>query len=299
MRIYSTTLYGDLEAIMYENEQIEVTILPARGGEIHQIRFLPLGLDCLYINDAEIARYQVLHTQRNKSQETPNDHFLAGLLTLFPNAGNASTYNGFSYPFHGDLRDVSWDCQHDGQARITLQARSACLPFALDRSIAFDGSDATIVVTDTLSYLAQPGTSPRLPFIYALHPYHSGPFVDEHTVCRLGSDAIEIEPLATGAVNRLDFLAVDDRRFIEWVNPRSRLCFRLSFDPGFFRYVWVWFNVDPASKRIVAALLPSTHFSHDGIQSAVDDGTALWMIPGEQITTHWQISVERTVGNMQ
>jgi len=284
LNIRETTWLNHLQAIILENEHLEVVLLPERGAEIHRIKHKKTGLDYLYLKQDEVKKFEA--DVQSKTVKQPEDYFFCGFYTMFPNAATPAELNGRKYEFHGDLRHVAWD-HRINQACAYLTAQSRNTPLSIRRVFMLDENSPRISVVDEI--FNPQSSKEKFPFIYGLHPYHGFPLYDEGTVVKIGDEVIKTLPARTEKLVELgDAPHVGN---IEIFNSKLNAGIRIEFDPTFMKYVWVWFHFNPESNEYVGSLLPCTNTWAGGIEQALEMGTALWLEPGQSITTNWAIEI--------
>jgi galactose mutarotase-like enzyme len=280
-----------------ENEFLQVTLMPLRGGEIQQIRSKKSDLKFLCEGRPDMPDF------RQPGPDAPlapaENAAFSNFYTMFPNAGPLQTYRGYQYEFHGDIRAVAWEAKiiTDSEAKIVLELKARCkeIPFELKRTISLEKGATCLSFRDELSHIGPTG-SEKLPFIYGFHPYFSHPLLDENSQFKVGGQVIFEGPSRQERVNRLYSIETGQVGEVEIFNPVLKAAFRLRFDPSFLKYTWLWFVSKPAEKVYLGSLLPCTNFispgSPDGINAALANQTARWLEPGELFSTNWQIEAE-------
>lgn len=288
------TWWDDFKVFKLENNRLEVTLMPQRGGEIQQIRWKKTGFDFLCEGRPDMPDF-TRPTPDSPLSPAQNAAF-SNFYTMFPNAGPAQSYQGYQYEFHGDIRSVAWEPKviTNNVAKITLEltARSKTLPFELKRTVSLAQGAASLSFHDELRH-SGPAGSPRLPFIYGFHPYFSLPLLEEGTLFKVGGQIILELPSQREPTNQLFSVDTGPAGVVEVYNPGLKAAFRLKFDSAFLKYTWLWFVSRPAEKVYLGSLLPCTNFiapqTQDGINAAIANQTALWLEPGEARSTDWQI----------
>lgn len=284
MSIYETTWLNHLQAVVLENEKLQVVLLPERGAEIHRIRHQQTGQDYLYLKQGEIEKFQA--DVQSQTVKMPDDYFFCGFYTMFPNAATPADMEGRKYEFHGDTRHVAWGYRISDSA-VYLTAQSRNMPLGIRRVLTLDSDAPRISVTDEI--FSDQNAGERIPFIYGLHPYHGYPLYDEGTVVKVGGEVIKTLPARTEKLVELgDAPHTGD---IEIFNPKLKTGIRIRFDHTFMKYVWVWFHFNPEISEYVGSLLPCTNTWAGGIEKALEIGTALWLEPGQSIRTSWEIEI--------
>lgn len=284
VQIHETMWLNHLKAVILENEKIQVILLPERGAEIHRIRHRQTGLDYLYLKQGEIEKFEA--DVQSQTVKAPEDYFFCGFYTMFPNAATPAELDSRKYEFHGDVRHVAWGYQIDG-SNLILTGHSRNMPLGIRRVLNLDSASPRITVMDEI--FCDESAGERIPFIYGLHPYHGYPLYDEGTVVKVDNEVIKTLPARTEKLVELgDVPHVGD---IQIFNPKLNAGIRIQFDHSFMKYVWVWFHFNPEINEYVGSLLPCTNTWAGGIEKALEIGSALWLEPGQSMTTRWSIEV--------
>ncbi|MCU6709598.1 hypothetical protein M6D81_12890 [Paenibacillus sp. J5C_2022] len=281
-------IWGTMKAVILENEEIEVIILPDKGSEIFRYRDKRTAIDYLHVYQEEIERYL-----QDAEQGVPSllgDYFFGGCYTMFPNAGIDQTYENGYYDYHGDLRKAAWDYAIDG-CTLKLKAGSRHVPLGIERTVHLEKEGTRLTFTDRLYYDSNRQESGAIPYIYGIHPYHSSPLLDENTRCIVGGETVDVLPARQQTMRKLEFYRVEDEGMIEVRNPGLPRSIQIRFDKEFMNYVWVWHDHDETGTPYVTSLIPCTVNGHDGIAGAVANHSIRFMKPGEELITSWSIEL--------
>ena len=97
-------------ALTLSNGCIDVTILPAKGGEIYEFRDRSTGVDVLFK-----APWGLQPPGAPPREGAGDIGFLAnyagGWQELFPNCNDPCEYRGVALPFHGEVATVPWSVE--------------------------------------------------------------------------------------------------------------------------------------------------------------------------------------------
>ncbi|WP_269939925.1 hypothetical protein [Arthrobacter sp. HY1533] len=280
---------GGLTEVVLESDALQVVVLPWRGGDINRFYSRALDLDVFYRDSGEISRFEADRRQR---REDPSEYAFAGLLTMYPNAGDASQRGEHNYVFHGDARRVPWDYEivEGDSPELHLRGASVGAPFAIERTMRFGADPSVLEVTDVLSRTDDGAEA--LPCGYGIHPYF-GPstlapgtrlFVGDRLVATLGDD--EAFP------QRLDCVELSSSPSSVTVeSPASGTRFSLEFESPILDHVWVWLTAEWENGRGIGALIPSSVHGTEGVAGAERDGLAHWLNAGESVNVTWSMQV--------
>ena len=105
---------------------------------------------------------------------------------------------------------------------------------------------------------------------------------------------VETLPDRAEIVKKLYSVESGSAGLAEVVNAALGRSVRYRYDPAFMNHTWVWVNLDSSTMfPYVASLLPCTTSTPaaEGIDLAIEQGTARWLAPGQSVTTEWAIEV--------
>ena len=95
------------EAVTLEDDDLSVTVLPAKGAEVTSLVHRQSGVDVLF--SAPWGLQPPGSPPREGSDGEPFlENYAGGWQELFPNAGDPCEHRGRSLPFHGEVATVPW-----------------------------------------------------------------------------------------------------------------------------------------------------------------------------------------------
>ena len=162
--------YHGVRAVVLENRQLRVVVLPETGGRIYSLVHKPSDTEFLW------------HNPRVRPRPVPfgssfDDNLVGGWDDLLPTV-DACTYNGEALPDHGELWGLAWDWQvtpnADGSACLYTSVTAPITPVKLERWLTVADDQPELRVRYRLTNLAaQPvdllcGMHP----MFALSPAH-------------------------------------------------------------------------------------------------------------------------------
>jgi hypothetical protein len=105
-------------------------------------------------------------------------------------------------------------------------------------------------------------------------------------------NASRVPPFGRLRAQELAYLSGLQAGWYAITNPVRRVGFGMAFDPQVFRYIWYWQQMGNVAEGFpwwgrthTAALEPWTSFPSNGLEEAIDNGTALQLAPGESLET--------------
>jgi hypothetical protein len=309
-----TTVSG-WNAVVLESDQLRVTILPDKGGDVVELVHLPSGIDVLFK-----APWGLLPPGAPPREEADGLEFIGnyegGWQELLPNANDACSYDGVELPFHGEVALLPWQSEVLGDDAVRLAVRCRTLPLALRRVMRVQGDE--LVVDGTIT---NEGSS-RVPFVWGQHLVVGPPFLEAG--CRLDlpatvivtadqvwEETARLEPgqrsewphahlRGGGTVDLREVPGPDagshDDLFVggfsegraSVANPRLGLTFTLRWDKHVYPWVVLWQPYGGARDPSLAgsyALGVEPLTARRCLAGAVEADEATWLEPGESLST--------------
>lgn len=233
--------------VQLENELLRCSVLPWFGAAIVELTYKPAGMDVLCPGLGAIHNIISQPPAMAPGQEYFNRR-VGGWPELFPTGSKVDDDFGVPVPFHGESNQRRWDhaIVNEGPdlaiARFTLHCMGAPLRLQRDMMLAADSPE--LVLKETVvneSDLA-------IPFMWGHHPTYGRPFLEagvriELPRCTLGGGGEEsmltVQPEGAGVGNM--FWAQDlAEGWFGLFNPRLKLGTGVRFDPGLFKFLWIW-----------------------------------------------------------
>ncbi|HVY98915.1 MAG TPA: hypothetical protein VHA35_05400 [Dongiaceae bacterium] len=299
-----------MTALVLENDVLRVTVDPLVGGAITAIRHKALGASVLGA---------VPWTPKPGPAATiaaPDEghwlpYYTGGWPLLFPNGGDACTFDGISHGFHGEASLAAWEVLWD-RGTLILQHRFATVPVEMERRLSLDGDVLAIGETVRMQ-----GAEP-VRVMWGQHPTFgtdllAGPFeiaagarrvvVDD----RFDPPANPIRPGTSGAwpivpgksgpfdLSRPDGKIAAMAYLLDFRSPWAAirrtdtgLAAVLSWDAGVFPYAWLWIELggtDDApwdGRARLIGLEPNTTWPGNGLADTARRGAELMQLrPGD------------------
>ncbi len=303
--------------IELKNDHIRVVIAEEVGAEV---RFLgrPGGDNLLAWYDWRTPLPARDSTTYGSSALDWSSEYRGGWQELFPNAGAECEVDGVPLPFHGEASRTAWDVldQSDDTVELTVGVR---LPLVLRRRMSL-AADAPVMFVEEL---VVNDSCTTVPFVWVHHPaFVAKPdcrvdlppamvHVDSSYTTPLG----DLEPGSCSSGRsfrqrtgrKTDISVVPDR-------PTDRLCYAvnlkhtwaglrsgpsgiaLAWDAATHPYSWIWTEIamptmpSYARSRIIA-IEPASYWPADGLESAIADGRAHSLAPGDAFSSWLTISL--------
>jgi Domain of unknown function (DUF4432) len=319
-------------AVTLANELVGVTVLPAKGADIHAFVDVPTGTDVLF--KAPWGLQPPGAPPREGSDGAPFlENYEGGWQELFPNANDPCVYRGRDLPFHGEVATEEWEWDVVEQADTALAVRFAVecprSPLRLERVMRLRPGSGSVELDETVTNL---GDEPEQ-FVWGHHCVLGAPLVGAGAHLRTPARTVVTIPEMWEGTARLEpgrrsawphaplraggevdlsvvpgpeqgshddvYLCDLEGGWAEVVNDRLGLGFRLDWDPSVFRWIISWQPYGGAEAmplRGAYGLGVEPWVSQGNLEQAVAAGTALEVAPGAHLRTTLTASIRRPGG---
>jgi len=315
-----TTVSG-WEAHRLTTDELEVTVVPGKGADVHSIRDRASGVELLWTPRWGLRPPNALPLP-GVPEALALDRSGGGWNTMFPNAGRASVEHGVDWGFHGETWLAPFEAaQIPGGVRMTtVLARS---PFSVTKDVTVAGGQVT--VTESVTHL---GARP-VDVLWCQHPAFGEPLIGPNTTveitgCQVNPDMpddvpptekpprwpdhIEVDGVHhdlsqlhadRSGVARLAFLGgFDDEQVRARIrNPELGLGVELEWSRADFPFAWYWYEAGGRQDypwygaAHSLALEPASGYP-SGVRRARElTGTATTIQPGETVTKTVRLAV--------
>jgi hypothetical protein len=316
--IETEDLPGGWRAVRLCNAEMEVILLPDKGSEIYALRSLRHDVDVLWKSPWGLRPPPVPSSSGPESQSVWLDHYGGGWQELFPNAGNACTVGGVPHTFHGEASIVPWRHQitsgPSGVPEVQLDVRLARTPFRIEKRVWLDPDRPVLNLWERIT---NEGITPQ-PFMWGHHPAFGAPFLDGN--CRLdvpaatylakesrgasngarfpwprakhpggGDTDLSHIPGPDAALSTMGYLLDLSEGWYALSNPEMKLGVALTWPTSVFPCVWLWQELGGTQGYpwhgavYVMGVEPHTSWPGSGLVTALEQGTARTLGPGESI----------------
>ncbi len=126
------------EAVTLEDDDLSVTVLPAKGAEVTSLVHRQSGVDVLF--SAPWGLQPPGSPPREGSDGAPFlENYAGGWQELFPNAGDPCQHRGRSLPFHGEVATVPWEWRALDDGGLGLAVDCPISPLRVKREMRVAG----------------------------------------------------------------------------------------------------------------------------------------------------------------
>ena len=251
------------------------------------------------------------------------DVYEGGWQTVLPGGGFPSVYGDADLGLHAEVNTMPWDCAiiDDSPDRVSLRCRVRTYrtPFFFEKTLALNSGSAVLEIDEAL---VNEGAEP-VHCVWGEHIALGAPFLSEDCVIDLPGGRVINHPVEFHPNNRLkpgfegpwpwsetrdgerlDLSRVPpasvkayDQSYVTdmpegWyavTNQRLAVGFGVAFPKELFRYLWYWQSLGGGSgypwygRTYNVGLEPFTSYTNEGLETAIANGTALRLEPGQRV----------------
>lgn len=308
------------------SDSLSVTLNPRVGGTITEITHSKLGLSVLGSVPWDPVDAPIV------SFAAPNEpewltRYTGGWPLLFPNGGDACTFDGTVHGFHGEASIAPWDVEASAAA-VRLARRFFTVPAEMHRELSVEGD--LLVIRERIRMT---GASP----VEAIWCHHAtfgsdllaGPVEITTSGRDLSSEAVydpPASPLLPGATGQWPTLPgkaapfdmahpsgpISSSAYLTGYDGRAWIAMRrlddavgmvLSWDEKTFPCAWLWYELGGTpeapwfGRGNVIGLEPATTMPALGLAEAKRRGGRLLRLePGTELSTELRLHVFRPTG---
>lgn len=316
------------EIVRLQTDDVEVDVVPGKGGDLVALRWRALDLDVLWPTPWGLRQRGVAPVASDSTARWL-EQYPGGWQTIFPNGGDPADIGGVQQPFHGEACQVPWSWREvsAGDAAVELRTRLFLSPFTLQRRLSLAG--ATLSVEETVINV---GAVP-LGVMWAHHPAFGPPFLSgdctlecgatwfeaddartaEHAELRPGArtrwpeatrhDGIAVDlsriPADDARTERMGYLGGFERGWAAITNHVLGLRVALRWDESVMPYAWHWLDVHGTTSHPwfgqahVLAIEPATSYPVQGAQVAQNRGTLFEIGAGEERVVRIEVELSQ------
>jgi hypothetical protein len=308
--------------VILESDGLRVVVDPLVGGTIISIIHKPTGMSVLG-TVPWATRSGPAETYAALSEAAWLPYYSGGWPLLFPNGGDACTFEGAFHGFHGEASLADWDAE-EGTGRLRLRRRFDIVPVEVERELTVEGETLTI-----REHVTMHGDRP-VSVMWGHHPTFgsdllAGPF-------EIGTDARRVaiddrfdsphNPLAPGAAGTWPRVPGKEGAYnlsrpkvamaamayllgatSAWIRRLDdSIAAILTWDSAMFPCAWLWCELEATQdapwngKTRLIGIEPNTTWPANGLQDAQRRGARLLsLVPGSQHEAWIRIKVTRSL----
>jgi galactose mutarotase-like enzyme len=333
-RVSDAWTYRGLRAAIMENEELRVVVLADKGGDLASVSHKPTDTELLWRNPNGVRDPRWYQPTTGGANALWLDGYEGGWQSVFPNGGGAATVHGAELGIHGESALLPWDMavleQGPERVRVSLRVRLARTPFVAERTLSLAAGAPVLTVEETITNNGRQA----FPVSYGQHITFGAPFLDDSCILDLPGatvrtqavDYVDNHRLQSGAHGQWPFVAgrdgapvdlrtiptiaagSEDMAYFEqmpagWyalTNRNRRLSLVVEYPVELYRYLWYWQVFGGGTgypwygRNYNIGLEPFTSATNGGLASALADGSAVPLGPGESLHSRLRLTAIRS-----
>lgn len=325
-RISDSWTYRGLKTAVLENEHLRVVVLIDKGADIYQFVHKASDIDFMWRSPWGVRDPSKFMSTSGWPSGVWLDVYEGGWQTVLPGGGYPSNHNDVELGIHAEVNTMPWDAvilkDSIDEVRLRCWVRTYRTPFYAEKILTLKSGSLMLEIEETITNEGEETAS----CVWGQHVALGAPFLSEDCVVDLPRCAIVNSTEQWHPNNRLqpgfrgdwpngqtkDGKVVDMRRipprsarltdlsyFTEisegWyaaTNTKLDLGFGLVFPKDIFPHIWYWqvfgggYGYPWYGRTYNVALEPFTSFPGNGLEAAVQNGTALALEAGQSRTAN-------------
>jgi hypothetical protein len=319
------TLKG-LRTVVLENQRLRITVLVDRGTDVYEFLYKPTDTDFMWRSPMPLHAPKNFIPTSSSSMGSFYDHYEGAWQDILPSFGFPSSYKGAEFGLHGESSLLPWDFRvvEDKPDRVSVDfwVRLYRSPFYVEKNLTLEADSSVLKISEFIENEAKE----PMALSWGHHPTLGGPFLDEnctidisyrkaHTNVERSFERQRLEPnmvfdwpmakSVSGQVVDMSkvppresqtadvlYFTEPDGAWYAVTNQNLQLGFGMVWDVKTFPYLWLWqvchgsYDYPWYGRTYNMALELVTSPPGQGIASAVSDGTAIMIAPGERVSSH-------------
>ena len=322
-RVSDAWTYRGLKTVVMENELLRVVVLADKGADILELVHKPTDVDFLWRSPWGVRDPSKFVPTTGSPLGLWMDFYEGGWQTVFPAGGFPSAYGGADLGLHAEASMAPWDCRivDDAPDKVSIRCsiRTVRLPFYFEKTLTLKSGSPMLEVDE---YLVNEGRE-TVPCVWGEHIAIGAPTLSGDSIIDLpggtllnhpdiGDTNARLKPDFRGTWpwtedkdgNRIDLSKVPppsieayDMSYITdmpegWyglTNLSTGVGLGVVFPKDVFKFLWYWQSLGGGygypwyGRTYNVGLEPFTSFANEGLGSAIENGTALNVAPGQRI----------------
>ena len=313
-RVNDQILWNGMQAMILQNELIQIVILLDKGAEIVQFLYKPTDLDLIWRSPNTLRDINRFVPIGGNGSNDFFDHWSGGWFEVLPNGGPACEYKGASFGQFAETINVPWEYKitenRPEKVCIDLWVRTYRTPFLLQKKLIIKTGIPSLFIEEQVTNKG----NEAMDFMWGHHPVVGAPLLDG--TCRLYAPDCNVEVIHAedGPDHRMGLHQIGKWPFIKdrdgssmdlriippssvssmdncylkdfkegWIaisNPTQQVGFGLSWDPKVFKYVWIWQALGGGigypwyGRTNCVGIEPWSSYPCSGLAEAVEKGTS-------------------------
>ena len=314
-RITVDIYFGDIPAVVLENEFIRMTVLAGRGADVVEFLYKPLDVDLVWLTSNGIPTKKIPEFHPD-DVDTFLNGYPGGWQSIFPNGGAPSQVEDIKFGQHAEAALLDWhyvvNLDSEEEVSVDFMVETKKTPFRINKRISLKRYEKKCLVRETIENLsAQPRKT-----MWGAHFSFGAPLIDSDSTITLPSGGRVIphsEPISSagrrlasteefnwpigksGNGSDIDFSKLPPKKtqseilYIKdltqsWYqinSPSKKLAAKVSWDGKLLPYLWFWQEFGAANdypwygKHYNIGLEPFSSYPTNGLAEAIANGSAL------------------------
>ncbi len=329
-RINDQVRFSGYRSLIMQNEILQIIILIEKGSEIIQFLHKPTDTDFIWRAPNGLRTGHHFSPSGGDQNSSFFDRWSGGWFEVLPNGGPACEYKGASLGFFAETINVPWEYRilsdTPDEISVELWFKTYRTPFLIRKTLTMRHGVPALFIEESVENLG----SEAAEFMWGHHPVVGGPFLDEHCrisapACKVeifddedGPDHrmglyqkadwpyiadrdgkamdLRVVPSSSGRTMDNCYLMEFEEGWISVQNMLQKVGFGLAWDADVFRYVWMWQALGGGlgapwyGRTNAIGIEPWTSYPCSGLASAVENGTARSLPPGQRLSA-WLTAV--------
>lgn len=329
-RVDDGWVYRGLRTVVLENELLRAVILADKGADVSSLVHKPTDTEFLWQSPWGVRDPRTYVPTTGDATGLWIDVYEGGWQTVVPAGGRPATYKGADLGQHGEANTVPWDAEivqrGPERAEVRFTVRLARTPFVVTKALSLEAGSPTLVVRETVANVG----AEEFPIVYGQHIAIGAPFLSEHCVIDLPGGTVLTHPTQYSPNNRLQpatsspwpkavlldgsevslrevpapSARLDDQAYITdladgWyavTNTQAGVGLAVRFPHELYRYLWYWQMFGGGDgypwwgQTYNIGLEPFTGWPNQGLQAAIENGSALPVAPGQTIESEVRVT---------
>lgn len=330
-RITVNVTFGEIPAVIIENEVIRMTILAGRGADVVEFLYKPMDLDFVWLTNKGIPTKKVPENHPDDVDSFLNG-YPGGWQSVFPNGGAPSQVGDIKFSQHDEVALLNWhytivkDTTDEVAVKFFVETKKT--PFRVSKTYSLKKMDKKCIIEECVENLS----TDQWEVMWGAHISFGAPLIDSNSTItlpkggrviphpesisstgrRVGSTKVFDWPIGSSKDQEdIDFSKLpkikteSEMLYIEnlsqpWYqieNKEKKIGAKVSWDLELMPYLWYWQEYGSSQdypwygKHYNIGLEPFSSYPTNGLSEAIKNGTALKFQPKEIKTSKIEFEV--------